>query len=170
MMVPEGQRWPEAHQAGRTSKKNSILSFFQGFKSSCHHCRAHLRFSQAGERFDLSSCPSICFNQNPQANFLAGDRPRLCNVRLSVLVVSRRECTLESGSAMLSSRRIAIFVQNERIFEFRYLVCKSSILDFQNKVAAAYIKYSKMTEKFCKSNVVREIIDMIHYKDCNYNV
>jgi len=118
MMVPEGQRWPGAHQAGRTSKKNSILPFFQGFKSSCHHCRAHLRFSQAGEHLDLSSCPSICFNWNPQANFLAGDRPRLCNVRLSVLVVSRRECTSESGSAMLSSRRIAIFVRDERICGF----------------------------------------------------
>ena len=66
--IPKGQRWPGAHQAGKTGKK-SHSPFFQGFKRSCHCCRAQLHFSQAGGCLDLSSRPSDYFNWNPWSEF-----------------------------------------------------------------------------------------------------
>lgn len=95
-VIPEGQRWPGAHQAGKTGKK-SHSPFFQGFKRSCHCCRAQLHFSQAGGCLDLSSRPSDYFNWNPWANFLASDRPYNADSSVFVCSSGADVYTTESG-------------------------------------------------------------------------
>jgi len=50
--------------SGRQDRQKIPFPFFQGFKRSCHRCRAQLRFSQAGGRLDLSSRSSNYFNWN----------------------------------------------------------------------------------------------------------